>query len=277
MFNPAKDVKIYPDGILINAGFPDLEVMDFLKKILGNNRFPLTIADGPYGNIVEDNYDRYQSVDVLVAEMVRDVIAIAEFTHPGGALYFWGGAGKPNFRPFFRFQSVVENATPWIIAMPIVWAKKRAYGTQTNYLYTREELAYLCLGDPKKPRLFNVPYLEEKRGYAGYNQQYPAKSEFLRRTNVWTDITEIFRGKLVTAQKPEKLYRIPIETHTVPGEIVFDPYCGSATTGVVCRDTGRKFILIEKDQETFELADKVLRHHKAGMTRLRLEHFRLMT
>ena len=51
-----------------------------------------------------------------------------------------------------------------------------------------------------------------KRGYAGCNEKYPAKSEFLRRTNVWDDVTEILRGKVHVNQKPERLMEVPIES-----------------------------------------------------------------
>lgn len=83
--------------------------------------------------------------------------------------------------------------------------------------------------------------------------KYPAKSEYKRRTNVWMDITEILRGKLHTAQKPERLHEIIIETHTKPGEWVLDPFAGSGTTGLAARKLGRKFILVEADRKSFEL------------------------
>jgi hypothetical protein len=56
-------------------------------------------------------------------------------------------------------------------------------------------------GNAKKPRVFNVPLLDKKRGYTGYNKKYPAKSEFFMRSNVWTDVTEIVQEKLHPTQK----------------------------------------------------------------------------
>ena len=163
----------------------------------------------------------------------------------------WGGVGTYRNRPFLRYMSEVESLTPFHISTPITWKKKRAYGIQWGYLFTREEIAFMILGDPKKPRKFEVPLLETERGYAGYNAKYPAKSKFYRRTNVWDDVTEIFRGKTHPTEKPTALAKIAILAHTNPGEFVFDPFAGSGSTGVAAKELGRRFVLVERDADTF--------------------------
>jgi DNA modification methylase len=44
---------------------------------------------------------------------------------------------------------------------------------------------------------------------------------------------------------------IPIEVHTDPGDVVIDPFAGSGATAFAARKLGRKFIVIEKDEEIF--------------------------
>jgi DNA modification methylase len=39
-----------------------------------------------------------------------------------------------------------------------------------------------------------------------------------------------------------------------PGDLVLDPFCGSATTGVACLELGRRFVGIEKSERFAELA-----------------------
>jgi site-specific DNA-methyltransferase (adenine-specific) len=39
-----------------------------------------------------------------------------------------------------------------------------------------------------------------------------------------------------------------------PGGLVFDPFCGSGTTGVACREEGMDFIGIEKNEDYFKIA-----------------------
>ena len=60
-------------------------------------------------------------------------------------------------------------------------------------------------------------------------------------------------------QKPEALLTRIVEASTSPGELVLDPFCGSATTGVACARLGRRFIGIERETEHLELAARRLK------------------
>ena len=53
---------------------------------------------------------------------------------------------------------------------------------------------------------------------------------------------------------PLELPKRCIEATTDRGDLVIDPYSGSATTGVACVKTGRKFIGIEREPKYFEIA-----------------------
>ena len=57
-------------------------------------------------------------------------------------------------------------------------------------------------------------------------------------------------------QKPVALFEYLIRTYTNDGDTVVDNCAGSGTTGVACLNTGRKFILIEKDAEYCEMAKR---------------------
>ncbi len=50
-------------------------------------------------------------------------------------------------------------------------------------------------------------------------------------------------------QKPVDLFRYLIRTYTRPGELVFDPCCGSGTTAVAAREEGRRFIVGDSSLE----------------------------
>jgi DNA modification methylase len=250
-----KAVRIvdFDDGIAINASCMDRRVLEHVLK--RPDRVPLIVTDPPYGGIVNASWDALFATDDRYARwMLRWTDVWSEFLLPNAAMYVWGGIGKPGFRPWFKYLDAVETNTSLRIANIITWQKRRAYGIQHNYLFTREECVYLFNGsDVKKPRCFNVPLLAEKRGYAGFNKKYPAKSEYKRRGNVWSDVTELFRGKVHEAQKPERLYEIPIEIHTKPGEWVIDMFAGSGTCALAARKLGRKFVVIEKDPQTFDM------------------------
>jgi site-specific DNA-methyltransferase (adenine-specific) len=55
-------------------------------------------------------------------------------------------------------------------------------------------------------------------------------------------------------QKPVALMEYMIRTYTNEGETVLDFAMGSGTTGVACKNTGRRFIGIELDANYFKIA-----------------------
>jgi len=59
-------------------------------------------------------------------------------------------------------------------------------------------------------------------------------------------------------QKPLKLIERLLLPFTDAGDLVVDPFLGSGTTGVWCRNNKRNFIGIENDPEVFDLAVKRL-------------------
>ena len=59
-------------------------------------------------------------------------------------------------------------------------------------------------------------------------------------------------------QKPLALFEYLLLTHTAPGEIILDPFCGVGTTALAARKHQRNFICIERDPDTIEKAKKRL-------------------
>jgi site-specific DNA-methyltransferase (adenine-specific) len=255
--------ETFQDGVAILGDGTSQEILDEIAKTLGDSKVHLVVTDPPYGNVIDETWDRWSGSQKSFADwMIEWTKSYTNFLVDGGAMYVWGGYGVPGFRPFFEYTSRVESETTLCLSNLITWSKKRAYGVQHNYLSTREDMAYLIKGNPKKPAVFNVPYLDSKRGYAGYNTKYPAKSEFYRRTNVWMDVTEIFSGKVHPTQKPLRVYEVPIETNTNTGDWIIDPFAGSMTAAFAARKLDRKWICVERDERIFEDAVEALRNGK---------------
>jgi len=57
-------------------------------------------------------------------------------------------------------------------------------------------------------------------------------------------------------QKPLRLVRRAIVASSGEGDLIFDPFCGSGTTGVAAKELGRFFVGVEKEQEYAELAGR---------------------
>ena len=233
-------IHLFNNGKLIKDNILDSSFINLIDK------YPLIIADPPYGDIVKEKWDNWGYKEYIeLAKVIEKALT------KGGSAYVWGGIGKYKNRTFFKFLANVEEETNLHLRNVITWNKKRAYGKSDDYLFTREEVAWLVNGD--NPEIFNIPLLDEKRGYAGYNAKYPAKSEYKRRTNVWTDITEVFSGKKHKCEKPEKLAEVMINTHTNPGDEVLDLFAGSGNTSLVASRLGRRFVAVENDEMVCKL------------------------
>jgi len=64
------------------------------------------------------------------------------------------------------------------------------------------------------------------------------------------------------AEKTETAVQRIVEWASNEGDTVLDPFAGSGTTGVACLNTGRKFILIEKDAGYCEIIRNRIAEHE---------------
>jgi site-specific DNA-methyltransferase (adenine-specific) len=64
------------------------------------------------------------------------------------------------------------------------------------------------------------------------------------------------RKSLHPTQKPVALFEYLIKTYTNEGDLVLDNAAGSGTTAVAARNTGRNYILIEKEPDYIEIINK---------------------
>lgn len=66
-------------------------------------------------------------------------------------------------------------------------------------------------------------------------------------------------------QKPIRLMRQLVELFSNSGELVLDPFAGSGTTGVACKQLGRRFLGCERDSAVAGLARSRLRRTRADL------------
>lgn len=71
---------------------------------------------------------------------------------------------------------------------------------------------------------------------------------------------EVGDGRVHPTQKPYRLMAELVRLFSDPDEIVFDPYCGSGTTGAAAVALGRRFIGIEQNIVHVETAKRRIQH-----------------
>jgi site-specific DNA-methyltransferase (adenine-specific) len=226
---------------------------------LADGSIDLLLIDPPYYGILKEKWDRQwpsalQYVDWLLSilELARPKLA------PRASLVMFGALGKHNERPLFDLMGRIERRDLLRFRNWVTWGKKRAYGKSHDYLFTREEIVWYSVSAEREEVTFNIPLLAEKRGYAGFSEKYPAKSEYKRVTNVWSDLPELFRPNR-PGQKPLPVIDRLVRTHSNPGDLVVDCFAGWGTTGISARRLGRRFLGCELDASTAADADARVR------------------
>ena len=148
-------------------------------------------------------------------------------------IYFW--CNKLQIPQYLEFY-VGKHKCKFDI---ICWHKTNALPTYSNkYLSDTEYLLYFRKG---KGKCFPQSYEDAKTYYiAPINHK--DKKEWNHPTIKPLDITE----KIIRNSSRE-------------GQVVLDPFMGSGTTGVACKNLNRKFIGIELDETYFKTAQRRLK------------------
>lgn len=214
-----------------------LEVMKFIP----DKSVDAIICDLPYGTTAckWDSVIPFEPLWAQYKRIIKDNGAIVLF-------------GSEPFSSNLRISNINQYKYDWIwLKRPVNFlnAKKQPLRKTENISvfntknYNPQNLIY----QPKINKRSNSTETNGLHGNANYSEytNYP--------TNVLEFIGE--RG-LHPTQKPVTLMEYLVKTYTNQGDTVLDNCMGSGTTGVACKNLGRKFIGIEQDANYFEIASK---------------------
>ena len=127
--------------------------------------------------------------------------------------------------------------------------------------YEVEERKYICPRDQHwrvspdgLDRLKEIGRLDlsgehERLAWKHYEDEIPGK----RLNNIWADLARPV-DKLYVVQTATKLLQRCILMTTDPGDLVFDPTCGSGTTAFVAEQWGRRWITCDTSRVTIAIA-----------------------
>ena len=143
------------------------------------------------------------------------------------------GMSYAKYRPMMYHENILvfgqSTATYNPIKKERVGEKKECYNGYTHYCGNNNHI--------------NVKKVKKQ-----YDPDYVNPSTVLR-----FNVVPNRNGKLHPTQKPVALCEYLIRTYTNEGETVLDNCAGSGTTGVACQNTGRNYILIEKERKYIDI------------------------
>jgi DNA modification methylase len=207
---------------------------DALEEVpkLPDESIDLLLTDPPYGEIVARSGCRRrlikargweQDLQPDAFELIDKVLARAEpKLKPGAHVYIF-----TNWRSWGRLQEIAEK-----------------YFVVRNCLIAPHPVSFGGIGDSAYRKSYTMILFATK----GEGRKLLRPSQ--------PDILPFVRPKIKhhPAEKSVELLKYLIENSTVEGEVVLDPFCGSGSTLVAAKETGRRYIGIEKDPRWYEVA-----------------------
>ena len=169
------------------------------------------------------------------------------------------------------FTSALVMSNPAMFRYCWVWDKVKGgniFNLKNQPYKVHEDIAVFSIGTHQ---YFPIKVLQKKRKGKTYGIGEAFGGGDYGDTREYTDknprsIIEISNadqhGKEHPTQKPVALFEYLIKTYTNEGDTVLDNCAGSGTTGVACLNTGRKFILIEKDASYCDIIRNRIANHQ---------------
>lgn len=181
-----------------------------------------------------------------------------------------GKSCRPNWMPNGMGENVFEGKIPdtklWMSECFRVLSDGTHFYVFTN---TNEITNYLVTAKECGFKLHNIISMIKDTGMP--NRWYYKQTElvlFFRkgkakpindyssRDNVKVIMPKLSSGKLHITQKPLDFIEKLVSNSSQENQTILDPFMGSGTTGLACKNLNRNFIGIEKDETYFEIAKK---------------------
>ncbi len=250
-------------------------------RSLPDSCIPLTVTSPPY-----DDQRCYGNHGWSFDKFTQIAAQLHRLTLPGGVVVWVvqdemndGSLSGTSARQWLYFQEIGFNLDTMMILACEGWrAQSRRYANQFHYGFVLSKGA---------PRAFN-PIRDRPNRSAGqrignsrrhkngvasikYNSSNRKRGEKGYRTNVWS--CPVGWGKTTKdwyvyechpALMPETMARDLILSWSRPGELVFDPMAGAATTCKMALLHNRRYLGIEIHEPYFQTAERRLRDAQSG-------------
>ena len=207
----------------------------------------LVFADLPYG-VTQNDWDRLVPIERLWASLRRvckpETVMVFTAIQPFSALLVCS-----NIRGF-RYEMVWKKNKP----RGFLNARKQPLRAHESVLvfYDRQPVYRPQMTDGHEPVHAYTKHRPDGSNYGATKEGASGGGSTRRYPTSVLEIPVVNENdpeRVHPTQKPEALPAWFIRTYTEPGDIVFDPTCGSGSTLLAAIDLGRRFVGFESDAE----------------------------
>ena len=232
------------------------DCLDKLKE-LEDNSVDHIITDWPFFGVVKEDWDnQWKDLDEYLVWARRLIVEYKRIIRENGNLAIFTG------RQYNRHISQIldEYFTEKRI---IIWSRKRAFNSSRGNALSSgyEPICYYTNGDRG---IFNTIKIKPNTTRKEYTEGI--LKDGISLSDVWDDIPALPHNSKERldhpTQKPYKLIERLVLILSNKGDTILDNFAGSGTLGEVCINTNRKYILIEKEEEYFDLIKNRLDKYK---------------
>jgi site-specific DNA-methyltransferase (adenine-specific) len=174
------------------------------------------------------------------------------------------------------FTTALINSEPDNFRYELIWDKVRTSGfLNANRMPLRSHESILIFY--KKLGTYNPQFVKGEKSHSKGKMKTDVNNNYGKYGKV--DNSEVQGNKkfpksiisfikphppIHPTQKPIELFEYLIKTYTNEGDLVLDNCIGSGTTAVACKQTNRRFIGIENNQDYVNMANKRLNFTTVG-------------
>lgn len=155
-------------------------------------------------------------------------------------LVWYSKAGEPKFRPLYRERTVdeIQGTFNYVDEDGRRFKSAQLSGDYTDAEYNRLRVVGRIVGSGK------------------YGKRLPEDFIYTELDNVWwgTIISTFSKEKVYAVQTSTEAIKRAILMTTDPGDLVFDPTCGSGTTAYVAEQWGRRWITCDTSRVALAIA-----------------------
>lgn len=261
------------DGITLYNG----ECFDVMQSSIQSDSIDLTVTSPPYDGL--RTYNGYSfDFETIAQELWR-------VTKQGGVVVWVVGDSTVNgsesgtsFRQALHFKELGFNLHDTMI----YWKNSFAFPESNRYANIFEYMFIFTKGAPKTSNIFKIPTNKENRIKSKSSSfrnsdgtvtamKYEIGKDERNKENIWiyeTGYSKTTKDNYAfqhPAMFPEQLAHDHIISWSNKGDLVFDPFSGSGTTGKMAKYLHRKFIGIDVSEEYCTIAKKRIENLNLGM------------